>query len=163
MKKFEITIACFIALLLFAVLCYAMHYYILVFQARKAYVHSRANSSDLPGSYQFVTMGITDNMREEEANLIMSKGKVIMRHGPQESPKWNGYVNIYQFEYGPKFYNLFTRSDNYLIQETFHIYFDPLNHVKIIDHAVLRTDGGFSEWETINLTNKTIKIGDSRK
>ncbi len=160
MKIIKISISCFVALLLFAVLVYVIHYYVLIFQARKAYVHSRSGS---PGNYQFITMGITENMHEEEVNRIMAKGEVIMRHGPQETPKWKGYVNIYQFKYGPKFYNLFTRKDNYLIEETFYIYFDPLNHAKILKHAVTRTDGELSEWETINLTNKTIDIGDSRK
>ena len=91
-------------------------------EAKKQFRESRKNSSR-PGSYEFASKGIEYQMSEDVVNSIMDSAYKVDRHAYQESPPWNGYVNIYEFRYGNTFKDLFSKNENYLIEEIYYVYF----------------------------------------
>jgi len=124
-------------------------------EARVAYESSRSNSST-PGSYEFLTMGLTANMSEDQVDKLMSRATQSFKHMPQESPPWSGYVNIYLFKYEPKWWNPIFKRWDCLYEERFWVYFDHAGHAKKMIRFLSTVDEWGPKSQEIDLETRTI-------
>ncbi len=92
--------------------------------ARKAYLESRRDPRWKPDSYEFLAMGLYAGMTEEEVNQALPQPARAYHHMSQVDPPWNGFLNHYEYEHGPKFAFPLFESGRYLSTEIFLVYFD---------------------------------------
>jgi hypothetical protein len=97
---------------------------IVQYDARQSFLNSREGNRDTD-SYSFVTRGLTSGMTESEVDRVMAAASdVPIRHAPQTSPPWDGFVTVYVFFYSPPWHNPITGKDEFLCSEEFWVYFD---------------------------------------
>jgi len=159
-----IIIIIFVIVFIFMILRENIIFRNLAIKARIEYENSRIDPSWEPESYEFLTQGIFYNMTEKEVNSIMQNASEKYYHlsserrSIYEAPvKWNGYVNLYFFEYGNKYYNPFTKREADLFNEKYVIYFDPKGLTKKIRRSIFQRDGKVNKTLEIDLKYKSIK------
>lgn len=139
------------------VICGVLHW-VAGHRAKKAYRGSRTHLTTTPGSYDFITMGITANMHEDQVNEIMKEATEKMLHMRQGSPPWDEYVNIYDFLHGQKWRSPILREEK-MLKERFAVYFDPNGLAVRIERDLYPFYGRFEVWE-IDLASKKVVKGD---
>lgn len=93
-------------------------------EAYQEFVDSRGQS-DLPvDSYEFITWGIKSGATEVEVNQVFSNATMRVQGGEVMNTNWDGFVNIYEFNYGKPFQDVSSMSENGSIKEVFWIFFD---------------------------------------
>ena len=73
--------------------------------------------------------------------------------------RWNGYVNIYFFKYGERYYDPFNKTNRFLLEEDYTVYFDPNNLAKKMTRTIVRQAGRSEgiEIQEIDLKKKFVK------
>ena len=132
--------------------------------AKIDYENSRKNLNCLPESYIFVTHGITFNMTEQDVDHLMRNAnktekteQLFYEKGGNIQNTWKGYIKLYQFDYGEKYVNPFTKEKKTIIQEDFRVYFDPNGLAEKMSRLIFRMDKKILDEVEIDLKNKTLK------
>lgn len=122
--------------------------------ARKAFLASRHGQ---PDSYSFVVRGVEYGMTPQQVDGLMAGAYEAGRRMPQESPPWDGFVNVYLFRYGPSWWNRMERREEYLYEEWYWVYFDSDERAVKMLRSML--SGGGHSWRERNVT---IDLKDQR-
>jgi len=146
-----------IALILFVGLGFL--WIIVVNWSEVAYQRSRDESLGPPTGYGFLTKGIKMEMSEAQVNRAMSGADRVLPHLYSYNPPWNGYINTYEFGYGPEANLLVGKWKVALVKETIDVYFDPAGHPKKMK-IVLNRRGWRSESTVADLERKWIVPSD---
>ncbi len=96
-------------------------YWSLVRAAQKEYRSSRVG--DPQRSVSFRSRGVKLGMTEDSVDALMSDARKTIRRMPSVSPPWDGFVNIYEFHYGPDHTDFISHKKAPLIREVFTVYF----------------------------------------
>lgn len=90
--------------------------------AAAEYTASRSSSSNR-GTVQWVTRGVVAGATEPDVDNVLRGAARVLRHMPQQSPRWDGFVSLYVFEYGPKYRSPWSRNEYHLLSEWIWVYF----------------------------------------
>ncbi len=119
-------------------------------QARKAFVSSRYGK---PGSYEFVSHGIRYGMTPDEVTNAMAGAAKTLLQGPQETPPWDGTVDIYIFRYGPEWQSPLGGEPRGFYEEWYWVYYTPDGLAVKLERAMVFGDG---EDSRVDLKTKTM-------
>ena len=157
MKFFKILILVFVIIAIISFFVFDRISYIRIKnQAKDNYLNSRLNIT-FSDTYNFISKGIKYNMSEECVNTIMEAAGKKLYNLHQYSPRWNGYVNIYIFKYGPPWINPITKKEIYCYEEWFWVYFDNGGKAKEIRREMVKGDD-FMEYKNVKIDLKTETI-----
>jgi len=125
-------------------------------QSRESYENSRPDSSEV-GSYQFITRGIIYDMTEDQVSHIMVSANKTFKRMPVADPPWDGFVNYYEYKYGPPWVNPRTKKTKFLCQEVFWVFFDPSGRAKKMNRMLVTPNGFGDGMVAIDLKDKKIR------
>ena len=126
-------------------------------EAYQEFVESRAQPDLLIDSYEFITWGIKAGATEVEVNQVFSHAKLRVQGGEVRSTAWDGFVNIYEFNYGQPFQDVGSKSEDFWVQEVFWVFFDSKRRArKLRRHYFVKRGVTGSSIVDIDLENKTI-------
>ncbi len=108
-------------------------------QARRAFESTRSGK---PGSYEFISHGIRYGMAHDEVIKAMAGAAETILQAPQETPQWDGTVDIYIFRYGPQWKSPFAAEPQGFYEEWYWVYYTPDGQATKLERAMAIGDGG---------------------
>lgn len=109
--------------------------------AEQHFVSSRGRSSLSTYDYEFITWGIENGASETDVDLVLSSAAQIMRKSIVANQEWDGFVNIYEFKYGPPLRDLGSDAIGAWITEVYWIYFDSKGRARKLTRYLHRKGG----------------------